>query len=203
MVKIGENKGAAILNEVQPDGAGDLRKSAIAIVGEHDVSGIAMPRGVGADQFVDGVPSMLVSERRGSVLRGFGHHLAPEEAGEVVAVEGGDVAVGDIEVRVSVVIEIPEIRGPGPTAHFNAGLAADVFERSVALVPIEGIAARVALVEFADILRGVLVKLLLFRDPLSGGLPHAGNVNILESVVIEIGPTAAHSGPHVLDVGLA
>ncbi len=58
-------------------------------------------------------------------------------------------------------IEIPEIRRPGPAAHFNAGLMTDVLKRSVSLIPIERITASVPLVEFANIRRRVFVKLLL------------------------------------------
>src|ERR1035441_9154411 len=72
------------------------------------------------------------------------------------------VSFGDIQVGVAVMIEVPEIRGPGPAAHFNAGLTADVLKRSISAITIESAASRMSLVEFADILRRLFVKLLLF-----------------------------------------
>ena len=68
MVEIGENKGAAILKKVQTDWTGNLRKRAVSVVGKHYISCVAVPGRVRSNQFVDGVPPMLVSGRAGSVF---------------------------------------------------------------------------------------------------------------------------------------
>ena len=84
MVEIGESKGAAVLRKIQPHRARNLGKRAIAVVREHDISLVAVPGAVRADQFVDGIPSMLVSQRWRGVIGRFRYYLPPEKACEVV-----------------------------------------------------------------------------------------------------------------------
>src|SRR3974390_1772092 len=90
-------------------------------------------------------------------------------------------------------IEVPEIRRPGPAAHLNGGRAGDILKSSVAEIAIERIAARVALIELANVFRRLLMELFLLADALSRGLPHARHVDVLVPVVIEISPAATHS----------
>ncbi len=71
------------------------------------------------------------------------------------------VAVRYIKIRISVVIEVPEIGGPRPATHFNSGLTANVFEFAVALILVQRISSRVTLIEFADFFRSFGMKLLL------------------------------------------
>jgi hypothetical protein len=101
------------------------------------------------------------------------------------------------------VIEIPEIRRPGPTAHLHSSLLADVLKPSIPQVSIERIASRVPPVECADFFRRFFVKALLAGNPLARGRPHVGNVDILFAVVIKVRPARAHSSPRVVDVGFA
>jgi hypothetical protein len=59
-----------------------------------------------------------------------------------------------------------------------------------------------ALIKAAYALRCILVKLFLPRDSLAGCFPHAGDVDILTAVVIEVGPGATHPSPDAFDVRL-
>ncbi len=68
VIEVGESKAAAILKKVQTHGAGNLRERAVAVVGKHYISCVAVPGRVRSNQFVDGVPPMLVSGRAGSVF---------------------------------------------------------------------------------------------------------------------------------------
>src|SRR5277367_4589218 len=58
-----------------------------------------------------------------------------------------------------------------------------------------------SLVERADILRGFFMKARLLRDSLACGRPHIGDIDVLLTVVIEIGPACAHSGSRTVDAG--
>ena len=125
---IGERKGAAVFRKVQADRAGDFGESAVAIVREHHISLVAVPGAIRANQFIERLPSALVSRRGRGVVGRFAHHLPPEEACEIAAVRRGDIAVGDIEIGVAIMIEVPEVGAPGPAAHLDSGLLADIFE---------------------------------------------------------------------------
>ena len=69
VIDIGEREGAAVLEKVHRQRARGFGESAIVIVHEHDIARIAVPGVVGANQFVDGIPSALVGERGGARLR--------------------------------------------------------------------------------------------------------------------------------------
>ena len=112
MIEIGEGKGPAVIRKVQAKCAGDVGKSAVAVVVKENVALIACPGSVGADQFVDGVPSEFIRERGVSVRRRLRNHLLPEEAFQVIAAGAGNHAVGDVEMRASIVGEIPGVAGP-------------------------------------------------------------------------------------------
>ena len=81
-----------------------------------------------------------------------------EKAAEIVALWSRDISVGDIEVRVAIVIEIPEVRAPGPASHLDASMIADVFKFSVSLVSVERIAAGMPSVKSAYICRRFFLK---------------------------------------------
>src|SRR5579862_1892018 len=97
-------------------------------------------------------------------------------------------------------IEVPEIGAPRPASHLHSSFAADVVEGAVARIAIEGVSAGVALIERADALGRLFMKLLLPGNPLAGGLPHAWNVNILAPIVVVVGPAATHARAHALHV---
>src|ERR1700729_1862709 len=118
---------------------------------------------------------MLVRQGGGSIVRRFSDHLPPEETCQVVLFRRGDVSIGDVKVRIAIVIEVPEIRRPGPTAHLNSGLLADVLKPSIALVAIKRIASCVSPIERADLFRRFFMEAALPGNPLPSGRPHVGN----------------------------
>ena len=60
VVEVGKNKRSAVVGKVQTHRAGHFRKFAVAIIGVENVSLETGPGRVRADQFIDGVPSLLV-----------------------------------------------------------------------------------------------------------------------------------------------
>ena len=60
MIEVGQGERAAVLQEIEIHRAGNIGKCSIAIVGVKDVALVAAPGVVGADQLVDGVPSLFV-----------------------------------------------------------------------------------------------------------------------------------------------
>ena len=112
MIEIGKGKSPAVIGKVQADGAGNVGKSAVAVVVKENVALIACPGPVGADQLDDGVPAELIRKRGMCIRRRLRNHLLPEEAFQVVGAGAGNHAVGDIQVRVSVLQEIPGVAGP-------------------------------------------------------------------------------------------
>src|SRR5882757_1497783 len=95
------------------------------IVRIEDVALIAAPGAIGTKEFVERAPSLLVFGRRLGFGGRVGNDLTPEKTVEVfvwkAAVGSRDHAVGDVDVRETVVIEIPGVAGPGPAAHFDSG----------------------------------------------------------------------------------
>ena len=75
-VEIGERKSPAVVAKIQSHNTRDIRKCAVAIVGEENISLVTVPGRVGANQFVDGAPSSLVIRRRSGVLRAISRPLA-------------------------------------------------------------------------------------------------------------------------------
>ena len=84
MVKISENKGAAVLRKVQSKRARNLGERAIAVVRKGYISFMATPGVIRPNQFVQSIPSMLIRQRGRGVFRGFRYHLPPEKAAEVI-----------------------------------------------------------------------------------------------------------------------
>ena len=60
MIEIGESEGAAIFEEVESHRAGDIGERSVPIVRVENISLETAPGTVGADEFVDRVPSLLV-----------------------------------------------------------------------------------------------------------------------------------------------
>src|SRR5258707_3852070 len=116
MVKIRENKRAAVLRKVQSKRARNLGERTITVVRKGYVSFVATPRIIRPNQFVQSIPSMLVSQRGRRVFRRFRYHLPPEKAAEVISLNllarRGDVSVGHVEVRIAVMVEVPQIGSP-------------------------------------------------------------------------------------------
>ena len=84
MIKISENKRAAVLRKIQSKSARNFRECTIAVVRESYISFIATPGVIRSNQFVESIPSMLVSQRGRCVVRGFCYNLPPEKAAEVI-----------------------------------------------------------------------------------------------------------------------
>ena len=91
MIEVGQSERAAVLQEIETDGARDIGKCSIAIVRVEDISLVAAPGGVGANQFVDGVPALFVIGRRLGRVRRIGDNLAPEEAVQVFIVRSARI----------------------------------------------------------------------------------------------------------------
>ena len=165
MVKISENEGAAVLRKVQSKRARHLGERTVAVVRKGYISFVATPGIVRPNQFVQSIPSMLIRQRGRGVFRRFRYHLPPEKAAEVIPFQCplrcGDVSIGNVEVRITVMVEVPQIRAPGPAAHLNPGLLADVLKRPIPFVPIERIASRVLLVKRPNVFRSLFLKALL------------------------------------------
>ena len=60
MIEIGQGERPAIFQEIEIHGAGNIGKCSIPIVRVEDIALIPAPGVVGADQFIDGVPSLFV-----------------------------------------------------------------------------------------------------------------------------------------------
>src|SRR5947209_10891234 len=71
------------------------------------------------------------------------HDLTPEEAHQVLRRSVREHAAGDQDFRLAIVIEIMTSGSPSPTAELSVLLKCGIFERAVAAIAIERIAARV------------------------------------------------------------
>src|SRR5271157_5007572 len=95
---------------------------------------IAAPGVIGTDQFIDGVPALFIVLRWLGGVGGIGDNLPPEEAVEVVPDWAGNHSVGDVEIGKTIVIEIPGIAGPRPTAHGSGRGLGNILKHSAAAV---------------------------------------------------------------------
>ena len=80
LIEVRQRERAAVFEKIEIHGTGDIGKRSIAIVRVEDVSLVAAPGVVGADQFIDGVPPLLVILGRLRAIGRIGYHLAPEKA---------------------------------------------------------------------------------------------------------------------------
>src|SRR6516162_10130096 len=160
---------------------------------------MTVPGCVGPHQFVDGIPSALVALRRDGRSWRFGNHLPPEEARHVALIQTGDVAIRDIEVRKTILVEIPGIGGPRPTAHFSPGPLGRILELAVSQVSIQRIAEHMPSIQSTSLLRLFPVKVRLTPNTHPGSHPYARRVNILMAVIVVIEPAGAHAGTDIID----
>src|SRR4051794_38830701 len=113
VIKIGESERAAVIREVQSKRTRHFGERAVPIIRKGYISFIPTPRLIRPDQFIESIPSMLVTQGWRGVVRRFCNHLPPEKAAKIVAVllplRRGDVSVGNVNVRIPVVIEVPQI----------------------------------------------------------------------------------------------
>ena len=66
VIEISQCKRPAIFDEIETHRAGDIGECSIAIVGVENIALVTAPGAIGANQFVDRIPSLLV------VVRGLG-----------------------------------------------------------------------------------------------------------------------------------
>ena len=116
-IEITQRERTTILNEIEANSPGDIAESAIAVVRKEDVSFIPAPSSIRAKQFVNCVPSLLVSGRRLCVQRGLRHYLPPEEAVKVVLETTRHHPIRRIEVGKAIMIEVPGVTRPRPSAN--------------------------------------------------------------------------------------
>ena len=104
-----------------------------------DIALVAAPGVVGADQLVDGVPSLFIILQWLGCIGRVGHHLPPEETVEVGIVQiwacyAGNHSIDDVKIGKAVMVEIPGVARPRPSAHSNAARRGGILERSVAAI---------------------------------------------------------------------
>src|SRR5579864_483184 len=117
MIEIGESKRPSVFDEVQASDRRNVRKCCVPIVRVKNIPFVTAPGAVGANQFVDGVPSLLVVARSARLIRRICDHLPPEEAIEIRARRAGYHAIDDVKILKTVVIEIKRIARPRPPSH--------------------------------------------------------------------------------------
>ena len=192
-VVVAHRKGPAVVNVVEPEGAGDVDEAPRPVVVEEDVALATVPGAARSDHAVDGPPAVLVG---GPLLlreRRVCHDLAPEEAIEIVRVGVGHEAVRDVDVFPAVAVQIERITGPGPAALRGEGRKAHVLEGPIAAVSEERVASRVVAVELADLRRGLRLELGLVRDAQAGCRPHLAGIDVEPPVVVVVEPRHAHA----------
>jgi len=165
---------------VQTGDSGDFRERAIAVVREHDVSRVAVPGVIAADEFVDGIPASR-SLRRGRVFGRFRDYLPQRKPARSSDAARRYIRC-HVQVRKAVVVEITEIGTPRPASHLHPRLMARL--RTCRLPDCDRAHCRARAADTGhDSLRSILVKLLLLRNALACRFPHAGNINALVAAV--------------------
>ena len=120
VIEIGERERSAVFDEVHAHRGRDVGKCSIPIVGIENISLVTAPGAVRTDQFVDGIPSLLVFVRRRGFVGRISHDLPPEKTVQILARRARDHSVGDIEIGKTVMIEIECVARPRPAAHSGA-----------------------------------------------------------------------------------
>src|SRR2546423_13971874 len=136
VVYVRQRKSAAIFWKIQADHTRDLAEGAVAVIRVKNISFVTVPRGIRSHQLVDGVPSLFIGPGRNTFRRRICHHLAPKETREIRrsvlrVFRSRDIAIGDVQIGVPVMVEVPRIRAPGPSTHLNPGIRCDVAEPAV------------------------------------------------------------------------
>ncbi len=151
MIEIGEGEGPPVRHEIQTDHGRNVGKRSVPIVGIENISLVAAPGTIGTDEFVDGIPTLLVFVRSAGLVGGRSYNLPPEETVEILTRWARDHAVRDIEIGEAVVIEIERVARPRPAAHSDACGACRLVE-SRAMIPKQRIPHRMFLIESPDFL---------------------------------------------------
>src|SRR4029077_103052 len=166
-----------------------------------DVSFETAPGEVGSNEFVDGIPALLVFMAGAGLVGRISDHLAPEKTVEIVSNAAGNHSIDDVQVLKTVVIEIPSVAGPRPAADGGPGFGACICESSSQVLK-KAVAHGVFSIKCADGFIIVVVKIVLGGDANSRCGPHIGNVKVFTAIIVKIQPGNAHAGAYVLDAGL-
>src|SRR5258707_6382952 len=84
LVQVGERKRPAVLKKIQSHYARNFREPAVVIIRAENIPLAPAPEVVRPDQLIDGVPSLLVAQRRCWFLSRFGNQLSPEKTRKVI-----------------------------------------------------------------------------------------------------------------------
>src|SRR5215469_10714987 len=101
---------------------------------------------------------------------------------------------------MAIVIEIPGIGGPRPSADIGLCGEAYVFESSISQVAVKRISTRMLTIERTNFVGVFCVKYVLAGNAQSSGRPHVGNVDVLFAIVVVVEPAGAHACPDVPNV---
>ncbi len=148
------------------------------------------------------IPALLVVLGWLGFIGRFGNHLPPEKAVQVLADWSGDHAVGDIKICEAVMVEVPGVARPGPSAVSNLRQQRGIFKSAVAAIPEQRVAHGVFLIQRADFGRRVFLEVVRGGNAFAGGGPHIGHVKIRSAIVVVIGPRNAHARADVFHAGL-
>ena len=119
MIEIGECECPAIFDKIETDRARHVGESSVTIVRVENISFVAAPGAVGPDKFVDAHSSLVHRREKAWLYRRVRDYLPPKETVQIVARRPRHHSVGDVKVRKTIVIEIPGVARPGPSAHSN------------------------------------------------------------------------------------
>ena len=135
LIPIGYSQRAAVIDKIQSRDrrrVGEPRPAAIQV----DAVGLETAERVALSQHaIGGLQGISIRKQRfaGGVLwmgrgRCLRHDLSPNEASQVVRNDIAHEAVGDDQIGPAVVCQIDKFGGPGPTAHLDGFVLADVGE---------------------------------------------------------------------------
>ena len=109
MIEVRKRKRPAVLEKVETHGTGNVGERSIVVVRIENISLEAAPCAVGANEFVNRVPSLFVIVRRLRLVGRLCNHLPPEKTVQVFARRTGYHAIGNVEISKSIVIEVPRV----------------------------------------------------------------------------------------------
>ena len=98
MIEVYERERTSILDKIEAEHGRHIRKCSIAIVGVEDIALVATPASVGTDEFVDGVPSLLIGQNGIGFVGRVCNHLTPEETVEIDARWTGDHPICNVKI---------------------------------------------------------------------------------------------------------
>ena len=109
MIEVSQRKRPAVLEKIESDSSRDIGERSIPIVGIKDIAFITAPGVIGADKVVYRIPALFVSAGWPRSVRGICHHLSPEEAVQIFADWARYHSIGDIEIRMAIMIEVQSV----------------------------------------------------------------------------------------------